>query len=236
MAIHPIDYRYGTPEMRAIWSEENRFACIVQTEIALARAGSEFGLVPQVAADIIERNASLARLSRAKEIEAEINHDMMAIVKAVAEVCGEAGGWVHYGATSNDILDTATGLQLKASLEFIGSKLRTLLTVLIEKSHETRYLVCAARTHGQIGVPITYGLRFGIWASKVGRHLDRLSEITPRIAVGQLFRYSVILSRSVRKTHSNFSSSDSRSVTRKPWSPQLKPVSGTTQMPVAARR
>jgi adenylosuccinate lyase len=186
MAIHPIEYRYGTPEMRAIWSEENRFACIVQTEVALARAGSEFGLVPAVAADIIEKNASRARLSRAKEIEAEINHDMMAIVKAIAEVCGEAGGWIHYGATSNDILDTATGLQLKASLELLGPKLRSLLTVLIQRSHETRHLVCAARTHGQIGVPTTYGLRFGIWASEVARHLDRLSEITPRVAVGQL--------------------------------------------------
>jgi adenylosuccinate lyase len=186
MAIHPIEHRYGTPEMRAIWGEENRFACIVQAEIALARAGSEFGLVPRVAADLIEKNASRAQLSRAKEIEAEINHDMMAIVKAIAEVCGEAGGWIHYGATSNDILDTATGLQLKASLELLGPKLRTLLAILLQRSHETRHLVCVARTHGQIGVPTTYGLRFAIWASEVARHLDRLSEITPRVAVGQL--------------------------------------------------
>lgn len=186
MAIHPIEYRYGTPEMRAIWSEENRFTCIVQAEVALARAGSEFGPVPSIAADIIGQNASRARLSRAKEIEAEINHDMMAMVKAIAEVCGEAGGWIHYGATSNDILDTVTGLQLKASLELLGPKLRTLLAVLLKRSFETRQLVCAARTHGQIGVPTTYGLRFGIWAAEVARHLDRLSEITPRITVGQL--------------------------------------------------
>ncbi|MDD1707135.1 MAG: adenylosuccinate lyase [Methanoregulaceae archaeon] len=186
MAIHPIEYRYGTPEMRAIWSEENRFTCIVQAEVALARAGSEFGMVPLIAADIIGQNASRARLSRAKEIEAEINHDMMAMVKAIAEECGEAGGWIHYGATSNDILDTATGLQLKASFELLGPKLRTLLTVLLLKSSDTKHLVCAARTHGQIGVPTTYGLRFGIWAAEVARHLDRLSEITPRVAVGQL--------------------------------------------------
>lgn len=99
MAIHPIEYRYGTPEMRAVWSEENRFACIVRAEVALACAASEFGLVPPVAADIIRESASRARLSRAKEIEVEINHDMMAIVKAIAEECGEAGGWIHYGAT-----------------------------------------------------------------------------------------------------------------------------------------
>ncbi|NYT17525.1 MAG: adenylosuccinate lyase [Methanomicrobiales archaeon] len=186
MAIHPIEYRYGTPEMRAVWSEENRFACIVRAEVALARAGSEFGLVPPVAADIIDQNASRARLSRAKEIEAEINHDMMAIVKAIAEECGEAGGWIHYGATSNDILDTATGLQLKESLELVDAKLRSLLALLLKRSSETKHLVCAARTHGQIGVPTTYGLRFAIWAAEVARHLDRVEELTPRVAVGQL--------------------------------------------------
>jgi adenylosuccinate lyase len=186
MAIHPIDNRYGTPEMRAVWGEENRFACIVRAEAALARAGAEYGLIPPVAADLIGKNAGAASLSRAKEIEAEINHDMMAIVKAIAEVCGQAGGWVHYGATSNDILDTATGLQLKESLAIIDAKLRSLLEVLLKRSYETRHLVCAARTHGQIGVPTTYGLRFAIWAAETARHLDRLAELTPRVAVGQL--------------------------------------------------
>jgi adenylosuccinate lyase len=172
--------------MRAVWSEENRFACIVRAEVALALAGSEFGLVPAVAADIIREKASRARLSRAKEIEAEINHDMMAIVKAIAEECDDAGGWIHYGATSNDILDTATGLQLNESLGLIDAKLRSLLAVLLERSLSTKHLVCAARTHGQIGVPTTYGLRFAIWAAEVARHLDRLVELRPRAAVGQL--------------------------------------------------
>ena len=186
MAIHPIEYRYGTPEMRAVWGEENRFACIVRAEAALARAGAEYGLIPPVAADLIGKNAGEASLSRAKEIEAEINHDMMAIVKAIAEVCGEAGGCVHYGATSNDILDTATGLQLKESLAILDAKLTSLLAVLLKRSYDTRHLVCAARTHGQIGVPTTYGLRFAIWAAETARHLDRLAELTPRVAVGQM--------------------------------------------------
>jgi adenylosuccinate lyase len=103
MAIHPIEYRYGTPEMRAIWSEENRFTCLVQTEVALARAGSEFGLVPPIAADIIGQNASQARLSRAKEIEAEINHDMMAMEKPsprCAEKLGDGSIMVQPQMTS----------------------------------------------------------------------------------------------------------------------------------------
>jgi adenylosuccinate lyase len=186
MAIHPIDFRYGTPEMRAVFSEENRFLSIVQAEIALARAGADFDLIPPVAASQIQENALAASLARAKEIEEEINHDMMAIVRAIAEVCGDAGGFVHYGATSNDILDTATGLQLKEALGILDAKLRSLLTVLVCRSRETRHLVCAARTHGQIGVPTTYGLRFAIWAAEVARHLDRLVDLTPRVAVGQL--------------------------------------------------
>lgn len=186
MAIHPIEYRYGTEEMRRIWSEDFRFACIVRAEVALARALARHGLIPQWAADAIEAGARKATLDRAKGIEREIGHDMMAIVKAIAEQCGEGGGYVHFGATSNDILDTATGLQLREATGILDRKLRKLLCILLRRAMETRNLVCAARTHGQIGVPTTYGLRFSIWASEVGRHIERLSQMTPRIAVGKL--------------------------------------------------
>jgi adenylosuccinate lyase len=186
MAIHPIDYRYGTSEMRAVWSEEARFRAIVQAEAALAQAEAAVGMVPQAAADAIVRSAPNAKLARAKAIEAEINHDMMAVVKAIAEVSGDAGQYVHFGATSNDMLDTTTGLQLKASLVLVEQKLVALLRVLLRRSNETKTLVCAARTHGQIGVPTTYGLRFAIWASEVGRHIERLRQLRPRVEVGQL--------------------------------------------------
>jgi Adenylosuccinate lyase (EC 4.3.2.2) len=186
MAIHPIEFRYGTPEMRKIWNEEHRFACIVAAEVALARAEAIHGLVPRETAEEIARCAPGVTLARAQEIEAEIGHDMMAIVRAISEVCGDAGGWVHYGATSNDILDTATGLQLKDALTLIEEKLLDILRVLLDRAEQTRTLVCASRTHGQIGVPTTYGLRFAIWASEVGRHIQRLREIRPRVEVGQL--------------------------------------------------
>jgi adenylosuccinate lyase len=186
MAVHPIEYRYGTPEMRDVWSEEYRFRCIVAAEVALARAEAAHGMIPDQAASLIHDRAPAARLDRAREIEAAIHHDMMAIVQAIAEVCGDAGRWVHYGATSNDILDTATGLQVRAALDLIEQKLRLLIGVLLRRSTETKHLVCAGRTHGQIGVPTTYGLRFAIWASEIGRHLDRLTGLRPRVAVGQL--------------------------------------------------
>ena len=186
MAVHPIEYRYGTAEMRAVWSEENRFACVVAAEAALARAEATQGMIPADAATEIAKNAPRASLSRAKEIEEEINHDMMAIVKAVSEVCGESGRWVHYGATSNDILDTATGLQLSQAMDLLDAKLRRLLEVLVRRADETSTLVAVGRTHGQQGVPTTYGLRFAIWASEIGRHIERLEQLRPRVAVGQM--------------------------------------------------
>jgi adenylosuccinate lyase len=186
MAIHPIDTRYGTPEMREVWTEEHRFACIIRAEAALAAAEAACGLIPAEDARVIARGAKKASLARAKEIEAEIHHDMMAVVKALSEECGEAGRWVHFGATSNDILDTATGLQLRESLALLEEKLLRLLAVLLRRARETRGLVCAARTHGQIGIPTTYGMRFALWASEVARHLDRLREIRPRVEVGKM--------------------------------------------------
>jgi adenylosuccinate lyase len=186
MAVHPLEERYGTKEMRAVWSEKNRFSCVVSAEVALAKAEAHHGMIPAAAAVEISEKAHDASLERAKAIELEISHDMMAIVKAISEVSGESGRWVHYGATSNDILDTATGLQLRQTIDLIDQKLRQLLGVLLRRSEETKTLVCIGRTHGQHGVPTTYGLRFAIWASEIGRHIERLEQMRPRVVVGQM--------------------------------------------------
>jgi len=186
MAIHPIEFRYGNPEMKDLWSEEYRFRCLFRVEAALSRAEEELGLIPAGAADDISRAADRASPERAKEIEDEIGHDMMAVVHALAESCEEAGEWVHLGATSNDILDTATGLQIKASLAVLEEKVKRVLAVLLARAEEHKGLVCAGRTHGQIGVPTTYGLRFAVWASEMARHLERLGQLAPRAAVGKM--------------------------------------------------
>jgi len=186
MAIHPIEFRYGNPEMKNLWSEEYRFRCLFRVEAALSRAEEELGLIPEGAADDIERAAERASPDRAKAIEDEIGHDMMAVVHAMAESCEWAGEWVHLGATSNDILDTATGLQIKASLGVLEGKMKRVLGVLLARAEEHKYLVCSGRTHGQIGVPTTYGLRFAVWASEMARHLERLGQLAPRAAVGKM--------------------------------------------------
>ncbi len=187
MAIHPIEYRYGTDEMKHVWSEANRLEKIMQVEAALARAEADIGLIPPEAADIIEKSIGAVKLERVNEIEDEIHHDMMAVVIAISEECaGDAGKWVHFGATSNDMLDTATALQFREAVSILEEKMHRLLDVLLVQASENKKLVCAGRTHGQIGVPTTYGLRFAIWASEVARHIERLEQLRPRLLVGQM--------------------------------------------------
>ena len=186
MPIHPIEFRYGTKEMKEVWSQERRLQNLVETEIALSKAEADIGMIPKEAAIEIEKTLPLVKWERVDEIENEINHDMMAVVKAIAEQCGDAGKWVHFGATSNDILDTATALQFRDAVDIMADKMNRLLSVLVRLSDVHKNLVCCGRTHGQIGVPTTYGLRLAIWASEVDRHIDRLNELKPRILVGQM--------------------------------------------------
>jgi adenylosuccinate lyase len=184
--IHPIEYRYGTPEMKAIWEEEAKLRRILMVESALATAEADFGLIPTESARIINERAKDVELERVKEIEAEINHDVMAVVLALSERCKEDGRWVHLGATSNDVTDTALALQLKDSIGILKEGLRRLRDVLVGRAEEHTHTVCAGRTHGQIGIPTTYGLRFAIWAEELDRHIVRLEELKPRMLVGKM--------------------------------------------------
>ena len=186
MAIHPIEFRYGTAEMKQVWSEESKLIKLLQVEAALARAEADVGMIPGDAADTIAAAVDSVKLERVNEIEDEIQHDMMAVVMAMSEQCGTAGKWVHFGATSNDMLDTQLALQIKESIALLRSKTIAVRDVLVEMADEHKTTVCVGRTHGQIGVPTTYGLRFAVWASEMDRHLTRLDELEPRAAVGQM--------------------------------------------------
>ncbi|MFH1786992.1 MAG: adenylosuccinate lyase [archaeon] len=186
MAIHPIEFRYGRPEMKNVWSDESRLKKVLEVEVALAYAHSKAGNISKSDFLKIQAGAKKVRLDRVNKIEAEINHDMMAVVRALSEQCGSAGKYVHLGATSNDIFDTATSLQFKEAARILRSDLVSLKTTLATLAGRTKNLVCIGRTHGQHAVPTTYGLRFAIWALEVHRHLQRLDELTPRLLVGQM--------------------------------------------------
>ena len=186
MAIHPIEYRYGHPEMKAVWSEEMRLQKMLAVEAALAKAEAATGYIPKGADEKILRGAGKVKLDRVKEIEDEIHHDVMAVVLALAEQSQDAGKWIHFGATSNDILDTATALQIKDSILILRKETSKLRSILLDMALSHKNTVCAGRTHGQIGVPTTYGLRFSIWASEIDRHVERLDQLMPRATAGKM--------------------------------------------------
>ena len=188
MAVHPIDYRYGSEEMRRIWEEENKLQKILDVEAALARAHAKVGNIPEESARVISEkaNTKYVKPERVKEIEAEIYHDIMAVVKVLSEVCGEHGKYVHLGATSNDIIDTANALLIKESLEIVLKDLRELRTILKKLAKEHKYTVCIGRTHGQHAVPTTYGMKFAIWLDEIQRQIDRIEQAKDRLLVGQM--------------------------------------------------
>ncbi len=189
MPILPIDMgRYGSPEMRAIFDEEGKLQRLLDVEAALAWAHAEVGDLPKEAAETIGAMASVAlvRLDRVKAIEAAIRHDVMAVVQALAEVCGPSGAYIHVGATSNDITDSATALQLKDAIALIRHRLTDLEGVLMELAAANKQVLIIGRTHGQHAIPTTLGFKFVVWLREVARHLQRLAECTPRVVVGKM--------------------------------------------------
>jgi len=189
LPILPIDTgRYGTAEMRRIFEEENRLQKMLDVEAALALAHAEVGNIPREDAEVIAERASVryVKLERVKEIEKEIRHDVMAMVKVLAEACGKSGAYVHLGVTSYDIVDTATALQLKEAIGLIEEKLLRLERALMEKAEKYKETIMIGRTHGQHALPITLGFKFAVWMREAARHLERLRQCRERLLVGKM--------------------------------------------------
>ncbi|MDH5713170.1 MAG: adenylosuccinate lyase, partial [Candidatus Bathyarchaeota archaeon] len=126
------------------------------------------------------------KLSRLKQIEREIKHDVMALVRALAEACGSSGAYVHLGATSSDILDTAMALQLRDALDLIEKRLNDLEAVLMKNAEQYKETIMIGRTHGQHALPITLGFKFAVWIRETARHIKRLRECRERALVGKM--------------------------------------------------
>jgi len=189
LPILPIDTgRYGTTEMNKIFDEETRVQKMLDVEAALAWAHAEVGDVPRKDAEKIASICLLehVKLRRIKEIEREIKHDVASLVRALAEACGPSGAYVHLGATSYDIVDTATALQLKDALEIIDARLSDLEKILMEKASKYKNTVMVGRTHGQHALPITLGFKFAVWTCEISRHIQRLRQCRRRVAVGKM--------------------------------------------------
>jgi adenylosuccinate lyase len=188
MPVCPLDFRYGRPQMKQIFDEETRLQKLLDVESALAQAQAKVGNIKQDHADIIRKTASTryVKLDRVREIDQKINHEITAIIRALSEQCGESGKYIHIGATSNDILDTAQALQIKDALKIVDSGLESLKKTLANRAKEHRDTMMVGRTHGQFALPITFGVKVANYALEVHRHQQRLKECSARILVGKM--------------------------------------------------
>ena len=184
----PLEFRYGRAPVRDLFSRSARLQRALNVEGALAATQAELGIIPKEAAEGIARVADVHHVSveEVDALERKTRHDVMAITRALAEAAGPAGRWVHYGATSADITDTALALELNESVTVIRSDLMELERTLVELARRHRMTPEIGRTHGQHGVPISFGYKVAVSAAEVARHVQRLDELRPRLAVGKM--------------------------------------------------
>ncbi len=189
MPICPIDTgRYGSAEMKRLFEEEYRLQKMLDVEAALAETLAELGEIPREGADEIKRRALVSAVTpeKVKAREKKTRHDIMAMVEVLAEECGEYGKYVHWGATSYDIVDTAWGLIIKEAVSILEKKLGELRDLLCRLALENKRLVMVGRTHGQHATPITLGFKMAVFAAEAGRNLERLKEIKKRLILGKM--------------------------------------------------
>ena len=182
--------RYTLPEMGRIWTEENKYACWLEVEAAASSVLAEDGVIPVEAAEAIATKASFS-VARIQEIEAEVKHDVIAFTTAVSESLKDQGldaesRWLHYGLTSNDVVDTAQALQIKEASALIGIAIVAFLEVLKKRAIEFKHTPAIGRTHGIHAEPTTFGLKLLNWYAEMRRNLARFDAAAEDMRVGKL--------------------------------------------------
>ena len=186
MPVHPIDYRYGSSDMRRVFEPETKIQLMARFEAALAKVQARHGLIPREAALGIEKAAEEVTYEEVKEEERVTKHETMALVKVLARKAEPYGGYVHLGVTSNDVLDTAMALQIKMAGELIVERSASLLEVIIRRGEEAKGLVTLGRTHGVVADPIPLSLKFALWSYLVRRSLERFIRAVGDACVGKV--------------------------------------------------
>jgi len=176
--------RYTRPEMGTIWSDENKFQKWLDVEIATAEAEAEAGLIPKSAARAIRRKGRVD-VQRILEIEKEVKHDVIAFTTNVAEHVGREARYLHFGLTSNDVVDTAQGLLIKDASRLLLEDLDRLGVVLKKRAHEFKHTPMVGRTHGIHAEPITFGVKIAIWYAECRRNHERLAYAADEMRVGK---------------------------------------------------
>ncbi len=182
--------RYTRAAMGRIWTEENKYRCWLRVESAASAVLAEDGVIPQAAAEAIATKASVSA-ARVAEIEAEVKHDVIAFTTAVAESLKAQGldaesRWLHYGLTSNDIVDTAQALQIKEASALIREGITAFLAVLKRRAIEFKHTPTIGRTHGIHAEPTTFGLKLLNWYAEMERNLERFDAAAEGMRVGKL--------------------------------------------------
>jgi len=176
--------RYSRPQMKQVWSEENKFQKWLEVELAVCQAWAEVGVIPQEA--IPKLKQARLDLKRMNEILKVTHHDMTAFLNALAETLGEESRFIHLGLTSSDVVDTALSLQLLEAADLLAQDIDGLLQILKAKALEHKNTIMMGRTHGVHAEPITLGLKLALWYSEMERNRQRLGEAQRAIAVGKL--------------------------------------------------
>jgi len=178
---------FGTPAMREVFSDFNLISRYAEVEIALAKAQARCGVIPAEAAEEIAKRTDVSALDfdllrRETDI---VGYPILPLVQQMAKQCGEAGRYVHWGATTQDIMDTAVVLQLREGLKIIETDIADLRRILADLSRRYRDTPMAGRTHLQQALPVTFGYKTAIWLAMLDRHAERLEQLKPRVLVGQ---------------------------------------------------
>lgn len=178
---------FSTPEMRNVFSDTSTLVRYTEAEVALALAEGKLGLIPADAAKTIAERAAKISLDmdRLERETHNVGYPILPLVHQLAEGLGDAGKFLHWGATTQDIMDTALVLQIRAGLDLVEADLRGVAAQLRRLSAEYRDTPMAGRTHLQHALPVTFGLKTAIWLGMVERNLERLQQLRPRVLVGQ---------------------------------------------------
>lgn len=194
MNFHPMHYqlfgdKFATPEMKTIFAEQNYLQKILDVEVALAEAESELGLIPSQVVPLLKDQAKAEKidLARVQEIQKRVSHYLVSILKVWEENCpGVSGQFIHYGATTQDIIDTTMVLLIREALSIINRDLQAILKAALHLAEKYKNTPMAGRTHGVHAVPLTFGFKVAVWAAEIERHIRRLKEIKPRVLIGNL--------------------------------------------------
>lgn len=177
--------RYTRPEMKAIWSEQNKYAAWLEVEVLAAEAWASLGDIPKNDVIALRQNASF-NVDRILELEKETRHDVVAFTRCVSESLGEEKKWVHYGLTSTDVVDTAYGYLYKQANDIIASDIDRFLKVLKDKALKYKDTVEMGRTHGVHAEPTTFGLKIATLYAEMQRNKERFEHARSQVEAGKI--------------------------------------------------